>query len=276
MNFKSLWIQHKYRFLLTIGLILLEATILILFPLFIGDAIDGAIHNEYSGAIQLGVLGFSLLVIGAGRRMFDSRFYAKVYQNMGVDAIGRLKDKEASIKTARLGMIKELMEFLENSLPEFINNTIGLVGIIAILAALNLNVFYGSLVVSIIIFFIYGLGSNKTMRYNERTNNELERQVDVVSKNLEDELSMHLKEMMKWNIKLSDLEVVNFSFSWMVAVVFLVVSIIISVGDGIVQYGALFALVMYVFQYIENIINLPLFYQNLLRLKEIVFRLRRT
>lgn len=276
MNFKSLWIQYKYRFLLTIGLILLEATILILFPLFIGNAIDGAIHNESSGAIQLGVLGFSLLIVGAGRRMFDSRFYAKVYQNMGVDAIGRLKDKEASIKTARLGMIKELIEFLENSLPEFINNTIGLVGVIAILATLNLNVFYGSLAVSIIIFFIYGLGSKKTMQYNERTNNELERQVDVVSQNLENELSMHLKEMMKWNIKLSDLEVVNFSFSWMVAVAFLVVSIIISVGDGIVQFGALFALVMYVFQYIENIINLPLFYQNLLRLKEIFFRLKRT
>ncbi len=276
MNFKLLWIQYNYRFLLTIGLILLEAGILILFPLFIGNAIDGAIHNESSGAVQLGVLGFSLLIIGAGRRMFDSRFYALVYQNMGIDIIRRLKDKDASIKTARLDMIKELMEFLENSLPQLINNVIGLVGIIAILATLNLNVFYGSLVVTFIIFFIYWLGRKKTIRYNERTNNELERQVDVVSQNLENELSTHLKEMAKWNIKLSDLEVMNFSFSWMVAVVFLVVSIITSVGDGVVQYGALFALVMYVFQYIENVITLPLFYQNWLRLHEIFFRLKHT
>ena len=43
----------------------------------------------------------------------------------------------------------------------------------------------------------------------------------------------------------------------------------ISVGDGIVQYGALFALIMYVFQYMENVANLPLFYQNWLRLTEI-------
>ena len=95
----------------------------------------------------------------------------------------------------------------------------------------------------------------------------------VIATSNEAALSLHLKEMMKWNVKLSDLEASNFFISWIILIVFLLVSVLIAVGDGIVQYGALFALMMYVFQYMENVINLPLFYQNWLRLKEIKERL---
>jgi ABC-type multidrug transport system fused ATPase/permease subunit len=117
------------------------------------------------------------------------------------------------------------------------------------------------------------MSSKKTIQFNKSSNDEFEKQVDVISKNDEQELKIHLKKMMKWNIKLSDLEALNFSISWIVLITFLVASIVISVNDGIVKYGALFSLIMYVFQYMENVINLPLFYQNWLRLREIKERL---
>ena len=82
--------------------------------------------------------------------------------------------------------------------------------------------------------------------------------------------------MMKWNIKFSDLEAKNFSLSWIALIGFLVLSIVIAVSDGMVQYGALFSLIMYVFQFMENVVNLPFFYQNWLRLKEINQRLSAT
>lgn len=184
-----------------------------------------------------------------------------------------MESNVASKKSARLGMIRELVEFLENSLPELVSNIIGLTGVIAIIITLNLNVFYGSLMVTFIIFLIYWITSTKTIRLNKSSNDEFEKQVDVISKNDEKELSIHLKKMMKWNIKWSDLKAMNFSISWMVLIVFLVASIVISINDGIVKYGALFSLIMYVFQYMENVVNLPLFYQNWLRLKEIKERL---
>ncbi len=274
MHLKQVFSQNKWRFVLTTVLILLEGGLLILFPLFIGKAIDGVVNNLYHGVIQLGLLGFVLIVVGVGRRVFDSRFYAKVYRQIGVTTIIRLKGKQTSVKTARLHMVKELIEFFENSLPELINNIIGLLGVVGILFTLNQKVFLGSLVVTGIIIFIYWLSSNRTILYNEKANNELERQVDIVSQDNTVQLGIHLKEMMRWNIKLSDLEAMNFSLSWLVALSFLLVSIIASIGDGIVTYGTLFALVMYVFQYIENVINLPFFYQNGLRLKEIVLRLK--
>ena len=257
----------------TLFLIFLEAGLAILFPLFIGYAIDGAINGSQYGAIQLGLLGLAALFVGVGRRVFDSRFYALIYQDIGVKAIARIENNRPSVKSARLGMIRELVEFLENALPELINNVIGLTGVIVIIAGLNLNVFYGSIIATVVIFLIYWMTSKKTIRLNKSSNDEYERQVDVITKNDYKALRVHLKSMMKWNIKLSDLEAMNFSVSWIVLITFLMGSIVISVSDGITTYGALFALIMYVFQYMENVINLPLFYQNWLRLKEIKERL---
>jgi ABC-type multidrug transport system fused ATPase/permease subunit len=274
MTIKEIISKYKLRFTLTFGLILLEAGIMLLFPLFIGNAVDGAIGQEFSGAIWLGVLGVSMLVVGIGRRMFDSRLYGKVYEETGAKILNGIENGLSSIKTARLSMIRELIEFLENALPELINSLIGLIGVVIILATLNLNVFLGSIVVTLLIFVIYWLTSKKTMELNQQANDVHEQQVDIIAGNNSTKLTDHLRQVSKWNIRLSDLEAINFSFSWMIALAFLVGAIIISAGTGVVKYGALFALVMYVFQFIESIISLPLFYQNWLRLKEILLRLK--
>ena len=170
----------------------------------------------------------------------------------------------------------QFSEFFENSLPELINNIIGLIGVVIIIATLNLNIFYLSLGITFLIFLIYWMTSPKTIRLNQSANDVLEQEVKVLSQNNEASLDRHLQEVMKWNIKLSDLEAGNFSLSWLTLTSFLILALVIAVGDGILMYGALFALIMYVFQYMESVINLPLFYQNWLRLYEIKKRLERS
>ena len=78
---------------------------------------------------------------------------------------------------------------------------------------------------------------------------------------------------MRWNIKLSDLETINFSIIWFFMIALLLFSIKSSVVGGIVEYGTIFSIIMYVFGYIENSLTLPLYYQQLVRLKEISERL---
>ena len=274
MTLREIVKTYPWKFFLTTSLVLLDSILGILFPLFIGFAIDYAIDGSYKGAIQLGTLGIISLIIGSGRRFFDSRFYAEVYTNFGLKAVEVVDVKEESKRTARLSMLRELVEFMENSLPVLIDNIIGFIGVIIIISFLNLKIFAGTLLVTLIVFVLYVLSSKRTLRYNEGYNDELEKQVDVIT-NKDNELKDHLRAMMSWNIKLSDLETLNFSVSWLFLLGFLVLSIIIAISDGITQYGALFALVMYVFQYIGNVINLPLFYQQWLRLSEITERLKR-
>ncbi len=272
MKIRKIIATYRWGFLFTFTLILLEAGISILFPLFIGFAIDDTLAGMYRGGLQLGLLGLLALVIGAGRRFFDSRLYAKVFKKYGVQTVLKT-NSGTSVKTARLGMLKEVIEFLENSLPEIVSSVIALFGVIVILATLNINVFYGSLGVSFLVFSIYLVSSKRTVRLNKSYNDVIEEQVDVIEN--DDRLGHHLHDLMKWNIKLSDLETVNFSLSWVLLMAFLVCSIIIAINDGLVQYGALFALIMYVFQFIESIVGLPLFYQHWLRLVEIKDRLQK-
>lgn len=273
MKIKDQIKKYRLRFGLTLLLILTEAGIGILFPLFIGNAIDDALKGQITGTVHLGLLGLVALVIGVGRRVFDSRFYAVIFQDLGAKMVDNHEESAPSVKTARLGMIRELVEFMENALPELINTLIGLFGVIAIIATLNFNIFLSCLITGILVMSVYAISSGKTTRLNESLNDEMERQVDIISTNEHAKVKLHLKDIMKWNIKLSDLEAVNFSISWILLIGFLVSSLLILISDGMLQHGALFALMMYAFQFMENVLNLPLFYQNWLRLKEIIGRL---
>ncbi|TMU55137.1 ABC transporter six-transmembrane domain-containing protein [Flagellimonas algicola] len=275
VTLRSVLLEFKWKLSFVLILILVESAIELLIPLFIGFAIDSAINGSYIGALQLGALGVLIILIGGGRRFFDSRIYAKIYRRLGNAMLLKIDGNRSSIKTARLGMINEIVEFLENSLPILVSTIIGMIGVVIIIASLNLNVFYVGLVATFLVFLIYFLTSNRTTNLNSAYNNEFEKQVDVITTNDSTLLASHLKNMMKWNIKLSDLEVFNFSMSWLVLMAFLVLSIVFSVSTGNVAYGALFSLIIYVFQYIECIIALPVFYQNWLRLKEIKGRLEK-
>ena len=77
---------------------------------------------------------------------------------------------------------------------------------------------------------------------------------------------------MRWNIRLSDLEAANFGIVWLFMVGLLVFSIN-SAADDNVDYGIIFAVVMYVFQFSESVTLLPFYYQQWLRLREISGRL---
>ncbi len=274
MDIKKILKQYSYRLTFTLLLILFEAFLGILFPLFIGKAIGGILNKDVSGILQLGVLGFFIILIGGFRRMYDSRFYAKIYTKVCRETIKLMPQESHSIKTARLNMLGEMVRFAEDQLPDIIQHSIGLIGVIAIIAFLNVKIFIGTIIVGLIVIGIYLLSSQKTLRYNSWFNNEMEEQVNVVATNQQSKLHLHLLKLMKWNIKLSDIETINYSVSWLIMMVLLLSSITISVSSGEIEYGVLFALIMYVYQYIESMVSLPLYYQNWLRLKEIAFRIK--
>ncbi|MEN0006493.1 MAG: ABC transporter six-transmembrane domain-containing protein [Bacteroidota bacterium] len=273
MRIRSILYDFRWRLVVTLFLVLAEVGVSLFFPLFIGFAIRDVLVGSHQGAIQLGVLGGAALLFGAARRFFDSRLYARIYTTLADKAIGNVSKQAHSVKAARLSMLRELVEFMENMLPELINSSIGLLGVLMIIATLNMSVFFVGLIAALIILFVYLISSKRTIRFNTAYNDELEKQVDAISANATTQLPEHLHRLMQWNIKLSDLEVVNFSISWMTLLAFLVLSVVLPIEDGFTEYGALFALVMYAFQYLEYVIQLPLIYQHWLRLKEIQLRL---
>ena len=260
------------RFALTLTLVVLESVGWTLFPLVIGRAIDSVLADSARGLYEFAGLGIAAMGIGLARRVVDSRAYARIYARLGEELVGRQSEDNTSTTTARLGMLREIVEFFENSLPGLITSLIGLAGTIAILSVLNRPVFVGCSVVIGATVVLYALTGRLTTRYNKGLNDEHERQVEAVESADAARVGRHLHDMMRWNIKLSDLEAANFGIVWLFMIALLVFSIE-TAADNTVQYGTVFAVVMYVFQFSESVILLPFYYQQWLRLREISGRL---
>ena len=260
------------RFALTLTLVVLEAAGWIFFPLVIGRAIDSVLADSTRGLYEFAILGIVTMGIAVLRRLVDSRAYARIYVTLGEEMAESAADSSTSTRTARLGMLREIVEFFENSLPELINSVIGLAGTVLILAALNVPVFLGCLVVALATVVLYALTGGLTIRYNQGLNDEHERQVDAVDSGDPARLAKHLRAMMRWNIRLSDLEAANFGINWVFMIALLVFAVSAATTET-TEYGAVFAIVMYVFQFVESMLMLPFFYQQWLRLREISGRL---
>ena len=78
----GLFRRFKKRISLTLFLVLGEAILDILFPLFIGFAINGLLEKDYLGVTALAVLGILSLLVGSGRRFYDTRAYAGIYRTL--------------------------------------------------------------------------------------------------------------------------------------------------------------------------------------------------
>ena len=269
---KNLLRRFAGRYALTVLLVVIEAAAWVLFPLVIGRAIDSVLADSPRGLYELGVLGAFAMGIAVVRRLVDSRAYASIYTTLGEEMVAQDTDASTSTKTARLGMLKEIVEFFENSVPELIISMLGLVGTIAILSTLNTPIFVGSLIVTAATVTLYALTGRLTTRYNTGLNDEQERRVDIVHSGDPSRVARHLRRTMRWNIRLSDLEAANFGINWLFMVALLVYSVA-AAAERTVDYGTVFAVVMYVFQFMESMMLLPFYYQNWLRLREITGRL---
>ena len=183
------------------------------------------------------------------------------------------KDASVSRISARTGLLTEFVEFLENSMPEMINALISVVGILAIIATLNIDVFFACLSILGLIVFIYTITGKFNYKLNTKYNNQLEKQVDVLTARDSIAIKSFYQELMRWNVKLSDLETINYFVIWVGVIAVFIYTPITVIGAGILSYGLVFSIIMYVFNYAGSIVSFPLFIQQVIRLKEISVRL---
>ena len=275
LSLRQLFAQFRWRILATWLLVILESGLMLMFPLVIGIAIDGLLQQVYYGVYLLGLIGGLTVITGAARRFYDTRLYAGVYAKAAERIVTQERERKANVSviSARTNMAKELVEFLENSFPAIIDCVIGLTGTLMMVWLLQTQVFVACLTATGIILTIYAVTSNRTWSLNKGANDESEKSVEVISEATIFDVSSHFGRLMRWNIRLSDLETVTFSLSWGVMLAVLLFSVVGTIQSGVTAQGQVLSILMYVFGYIESVIALPLFYQQFVRLQEITGRL---
>lgn len=275
ISLKNLLIRFKWKVSLTFLLVVAEAVLDVFYPLFIGLAIDGLFKNDYTNLVYLAALGVFSLAIGALRRFYDTRIYSGIYTQIAPEMVEKEVARGSSVSTisARSGLLNEFVEFLENAMPEILRGIVSLVGILVAIVALNWQVFYACLGVLALIALIYASTGRLNYRLNASYNNQLEQQVSILHKNDLGQIKQHYFNLMRWNIRLSDLETTNYALIWFGVIALLVYTPLSLTADKAVTYGMVTSILMYVSNYIDNALIFPYYIQQMIRLKEITRRM---
>ncbi len=270
--------RFRGRIAVALALVLVEAAGLLLFPLVIGVAINGLLQERTGGILLLGALGVVSLAVGALRRLIDTRTYATIYETTATELAAAEHERGTDVSTiaARATLLTEFIEFLENSMPAIVSSVIAIVGTLAILAGIHSGVFAASLGLAVLVALVYLATGRHNLALTGGYNDELERQVGALSTRSTADANRHFGALMRWNRKLSDLETLNYSLIYVGVIALLVYSPIAVVDDADPQYGFVFSAIMYVFNYVEAVLAMPLFIQQLIRLSEISNRLAGT
>ncbi|MCI5045327.1 MAG: ABC transporter six-transmembrane domain-containing protein [Aquisalinus sp.] len=262
---------------ITLALLLFENALEILIPYLMGRAIDGLVGGNTVPLWQFTGVIFVLLAVGIGRRVYDTRAYGRIYR----EAAGRTAEREVSKGaptsrvTARVNFVYEFIQFFELMLPMGLTASITLLGAIVMLAIISPLLSILTLLVAFVVAAIFFISRKKIERFNKGVNDEMERQVDVLETRNATRINHHFAALVRWRIRLSDLEAATYGASYFVALSLLTGAIYVLIAVEEKTIGAAFAALTYVLQFTDAIVMLPYTYQEFIRTSEISGRLER-
>ena len=261
------------RISLTWALTFIETAFFALIPLFIGFAIDGLLEKSTRELFQLAGLMAALIFVATLRRIYDTR----VYGTIRVEAGGVLADRGGSLKVsalnARVAMGRELVDFMETTLPEAVAAAVQVVIAIAILFFFSPVFALAAAGAAILLAAIYALFHMRFYRLNGALNQQVERQVDILDQRKARSLRAHFLRLRRMEVRISDTEAILYGLIFVVLLGFILFNLHFAATTLTVTVGTIFSIISYSWQFVESALALPITLQALSRLAEITERL---
>jgi ABC-type multidrug transport system fused ATPase/permease subunit len=273
---KSIFLKHRYQLLLTYTLFSLEMLGTLLRPFFLGLAIDKLIKGQYDGLITLCLVHLGCLIVGTIRHRYDTRTYSAIYTSLVTKFLAKRKGKgEVSKLSALSNLSREFVDFLEYDLVYVIEAVYNIAGSVILL------MFYDPQVVGICLSILVPVGivsyfyGKKMRRLTRLKNDELEKQVDIISEGNALAIRRHYNRLREWQIRISDQEAWNFGFmEFMVMAVIGVALLIVTKTSGAeILPGALIGIYNYILKFATGLDTIPYMVQKLTSLGDITARL---
>lgn len=271
----ALFSPFKGPIAITFGLLGLENVIGVLTPLMLGLAIDGLLGGRLDPALWLAALLVSGTVIGTARRVYDTRCYGRIYSTLASDnaEAGWRAGLPLSALSARTQQIREMVDFVEHELVDMFNATIGVSGALIMLALADLRLLGAALAAAALTALLFALSGRRIYRLNRGLNDGLDRQVERLKEESPARLRSHFAGVVRWSVRLSDLEARNFALTDILMIALVVFSLWVATTGGEPTPGTVFAIIVYVLEFIDGSYQLPMAYQQFIRLREIATRL---
>lgn len=268
--------KHKYRLIFTYSLFSLEMLGGLLRFYFFGEAINGLIKGSYTGLIVLAIIHLSYLIVGTIRHMYDTRTYTAIYTSLVTKFLSRRYSKvEVSKLSAHSTLAREFVDFLEHDLVYVIEAAYNILGSLVLLFFYDKTVVGICLAILIPVIIISLLYGKKMKQLNKYKNDELEKQVDIISTGNNTDIHHHYNNLRKWQVRISDKEAWNFGFMEVMVLAVVVVSLVLSknLHSSTIMAGSLFAIYSYILKFASGLDTIPYTLQRLSSLSDITRRI---
>ena len=261
------------QILVTWLLVLFENVLLALIPLFLGRAIDGLLGGTAGPLFQAAGFMGTLVVVAGLRRVYDTRAYGTMRVRLGAELVGRSASQSVSRVNARLGMSREMVDFLEEHVPELLTATVQIVVSIAILWSFDVRL--GATAAGVIagLALIYAFFHRRFFHLNRDLNAQSERQVSILEGRKPASLLAHLKTLRGHEVRISDTEALLYSAVFIGMFAFVLANLWIASTIPAITAGVIFAILSYSWELVESGVSLPVVLQQWSRLSEIRERL---
>lgn len=263
------------RVALTWAMILGETVLMALIPLFIGFAIDGLLAGGLDELWNLTGLMGALIVLSVLRRVYDTRAYGTIRVELGKALVARSATLRISTLNARLGMGRELVDFLEETLPQAMAACVNLVIAIIILYVFSPILALAGGLAALAMIVIYALFHRRFYRLNGELNQQTERQVSILERREARPTLAHLMRLRRYEVRLSDTEAVLYGAIFVVLLGLILFNLWYAATTLTITVGTIFSIISYSWEFIESALALPVTLQYWSRLSEIMQRLNR-
>jgi ABC-type multidrug transport system fused ATPase/permease subunit len=268
--------QHRGRLVLTYLLFTIEMIGALLRPFFLGMAVNDLIKGSYHGLILLSGVHLAWLVIGTLRHRYDTRTYSSIYTSLVTRFLSRRIDQsDVSRLSAHSTLAREFVDFLEFDLIYVMEASYNLLGSIVLLYFYDRSVVLlclGILVPVMGISYVYGKRMKKLNRFK---NDELEKQVDIISSGDSKAIHKHFNNLRHWQIRISDQEAWNFGLMELMVLVVIGISLIVTnytTGTTLLA-GNLIGIYTYVLKFVSGLDTIPYTVQRVTALNDITRRI---
>jgi ABC-type multidrug transport system fused ATPase/permease subunit len=272
---KNLFAKHRNQLFITYALFTVETIGGLLRFYFFGEAVNDIIKGSYHGLFVLAAIHLIYLSVGTVRHMYDTRTYTAIYTSLVTRLLSRRSKPDVSKMSAHSTLAREFVDFLEQDLVYVLEALYNLAGSLLILffydraiALLCLSV----LVPVSLVSYVYGKRMNSL---NRERNDELEKQVDVISTHNKIKIQNHYSNLRKWQIKISDKEAMNFGFMELIVLVIITLSLLVSqnIHHSAMLAGSLFGVYSYILKFTAGLDTIPYIVQRLSSINDIARRI---
>lgn len=203
---------HRRKLITTFSLVGLDNLLLLVYPVFGGWAINAVMEGNVWQAMLYGVVVLLMWIIGAARRIADTRTFTKIYTEIAVPVVLEQRKREVphSAITARVALSREFVSFFEEHLPIAATSLVSIFG--ACMMLLILEFWVGVLAVAILALFLWLLPRFAAISENLyfHLNNRFERDNHLIRDGNERQLYRHYGWVAKLRVLISNREALGY------------------------------------------------------------------